>query len=51
MWWHMLLILALWRQRQGDFYEFEDTLVYRVSSRTARATECDPVPINKQTNK
>ena len=32
------LILALGRQRQEDLYEFEASLVLRVSSRTARAT-------------
>jgi hypothetical protein len=42
----MLLIPALGRQR-----EFEDSLVYRVSSRTARATQRNPVSKNKQTNK
>ena len=28
-----------WRQNQSDLCEFEASLVYRVSSRTARATE------------
>jgi hypothetical protein len=31
--------------------EFEASLVYRVSSRTARATQRNPVKTNKQTNK
>jgi hypothetical protein len=31
--------------------EFEASLVYRVSSRTARATQRNPVSTNKQTNK
>jgi hypothetical protein len=31
--------------------EFEASLVYRVSSRTARATQRNPVSKNKQTNK
>ena len=31
------LIPALGRQRQGDLYEFEAFLVYKASSRTARA--------------
>jgi hypothetical protein len=31
--------------------EFETSLVYRVSSRTARATQRNPVSKNKQTNK
>ena len=35
----MLLIPALGRQRQADLCEFEAILVYRVSSRTARATQ------------
>jgi hypothetical protein len=43
-WWHTSLILALGRQRQAS-------LVYRVSSRTARATQRNPVSKNKQTNK
>ena len=39
----MLLILALRRQRQVDLYEFKVSLVYRVSSKTARATQRSPV--------
>jgi hypothetical protein len=35
----MPLIPTLGRQRQTDHYEFEASLVYRVSSRTARATQ------------
>jgi hypothetical protein len=35
----MALIPALRRQRQVDLYELEASLVYRVSSRTARATQ------------
>ena len=31
-----LLIPVLGRQRQGDLCEFKDSLVYRVSSRTAK---------------
>jgi hypothetical protein len=31
--------------------EFEASLVYRVSSRTARATQRNPVSKNKKTNK
>ena len=44
-WWHTLLILALgWqKQRQVDLYEFEANLVYRASSRTAKATRRTPV--------
>ena len=33
-WWHMPLVPALRRQRQVDFWEFEASLFYRVSSRT-----------------
>ena len=39
----MPLIPALRRQRQVDLCEFEASLVYRVSSRTARATQRNPV--------
>ena len=39
----MPLIPAVRRQRQVDVCEFEASLVYRVSSRTARATERNPV--------
>jgi hypothetical protein len=38
-WWYMPLIPALRRQRQEDLYEFEASLVYRVSARTARTTQ------------
>jgi hypothetical protein len=37
-WWCTPLIPALGRQRQADF-EFEASLVYKVSSRTARAVQ------------
>jgi hypothetical protein len=37
--------------RGRQFSEFEASLVYRVSSRTARATQRNPVSKNKQTNK
>ena len=38
------------RQRQASLCEFKASLVYRVSSRTARATQRDPVSkTNKQT--
>jgi hypothetical protein len=47
----MPLISALGRQRQG-ISEFEASLVYKVSSRTARAIRRNPVSkTNKQTNK
>lgn len=37
--WYTHLILALRRQGQEDLCEFEDYLVYIVSSRTTRAIE------------
>jgi hypothetical protein len=48
----MPLVPALGRQRQA-ISEFEASLVYKVSSRTARATQRNPVSKNqnKQTNK
>ena len=48
----MTLIPALgrWRQRQVDLCEFKASLVYRVSSKTVRATQRNPVSENK-TNK
>jgi hypothetical protein len=46
----MPLIPALGRQRQADF-EFEASLVYRVSSRIARATQRNPVSKNKKKRK
>jgi hypothetical protein len=52
-WWHTPLIPALRRQRQG-ISEFEASLVYKVSSRTVRAIQRNPVSknkTNKQTNK
>ena len=39
----MLLIPALGRQRQVDLRDFEASLVYRASSRTARTIQRDPV--------
>jgi hypothetical protein len=42
----MPLIPALGRQRRWIF-EFEASLVYRVSSRTVRATQRNPVSKNK----
>jgi hypothetical protein len=41
----MLLIAALVRQRQVDLGEFKASLVYRVSSRTAKVTQKNPVSI------
>jgi hypothetical protein len=48
----MPLIPALGRKRQADA-EFKASLVYKVSSRTARAIQRNPVSKNqnKQTNK
>jgi hypothetical protein len=46
----MPLIEALRRQSQGDVCEFQASLVYRVNSRTARATQRNLVTKNK-TNK
>jgi hypothetical protein len=34
----MLLILSLGRQRQGNFYEFEASLVFMVNLRPAKTT-------------
>ena len=45
------VIPALERQRQVDFCEFEASLVYKASSRIAKATQRNPVSKNKQTNK
>jgi hypothetical protein len=47
-WWCMPLIPALGRQRQR-ISEFKASLVYKVSSRTARATQKNPV--SKKTKK
>ena len=45
----MPLIPALARQRQVDLWEFEASLVYKVSSRTARAVkQRNPVLKNKK---
>ena len=46
----MPLIPALGRQRQVDF-SVEVSLVYRVSSRTARDTQRNPVSKNKNNTK
>lgn len=45
---HTLLILALRRHRQTDLSEFEASLVYRVSSRTARAIQRNPALKSKK---
>jgi hypothetical protein len=39
------------RGRGRQISEFKASLVYRVSSRTAKATQRNPVSKNKQTNK
>jgi hypothetical protein len=39
------------RSRGRQISEFETSMAYRVSSRTARATQRNPVSKNKQTNK
>jgi hypothetical protein len=48
-------VVLHWDQHLGGrgrhISEFEDSLVYRVSSRTDRATQRDSVMENKQTNK
>jgi hypothetical protein len=43
----MSLIPALWRQKQADF---EASLVYKVSSRTARAIQRNPISKNNNNN-
>ena len=43
---------STWEAEAGGFLEFEASLVYKVSSRTARATQGNPVSkSNKQKNK
>jgi hypothetical protein len=46
--WRTPLTPALERQRQPDLWEFEASLVYRVSTRTARATQRKPVKKKKK---
>ena len=41
----MPLIPGLWRQRQAELCELGASLVYRVSFRTARTTQRNPVSI------
>jgi hypothetical protein len=47
----MLLISAFRRQRQAELCEFKVNLVYKMSSRTARATKRNPVLKKKNKNK
>ncbi|XP_040609944.1 dol-P-Man:Man(7)GlcNAc(2)-PP-Dol alpha-1,6-mannosyltransferase isoform X2 [Mesocricetus auratus] len=49
--WHTPLIPALGRQRQADLCEFEGSLVYGVSSKTAKATQRNPVSKNQKKKK
>jgi hypothetical protein len=37
------------RQRQVDFHEFDDSLVYRASSRKTKDTQRNPIIENKRT--
>jgi hypothetical protein len=46
----MPLIPARRRQRQADLCKFKAMLVYRVSSRTARDTQRNPVWKNQKMN-
>ena len=42
-WWHTPLTPALGRQSQADLCDFQASLVNRASSRTAMATQRNPV--------
>ena len=53
-WWRTPSVPALRRQRQAELCEFKASLVYRVSSKTARVTQykcLEKQQTNKQTNK
>jgi hypothetical protein len=39
---------STWKAEAGGFLEFEASLVYKVSSRTARATQRNPVSKKKE---
>jgi hypothetical protein len=47
----MPLILTLGRQRQADLYEFNASLICKVSFTTARATQRNTVSKNQPANK
>jgi hypothetical protein len=49
--WRLSLIPALGRQRQVDLCGLEGSLIYRMSSKTARTTQRNPVWISKQDRK
>ena len=49
MWWRTPLIPAPRKQRQMDVCEFEASLFYRVSSRTAKNTYRDAVSKQNKT--
>jgi hypothetical protein len=42
---------STWEAEAGRFLEFEGSLVYKVSSRTARATQRNPVSKSKKKKK
>ena len=49
VWWCSPLMPAPGRQKQSELCEFEATLVYRDNSRTAKATQKNPV-LNNNNN-
>jgi hypothetical protein len=48
---HASIIPALRRQRQENLCEFKTSMIYRVSSRKARATPRNPVSGGEKQNK